>query len=339
MKATEFKIDKRRHRDATGVTFSFASSCLRCRLRAAVRVRTGKISRAADQARGAVLGRRRERHRRPPVGGEDDAPLGTVYVENQGGGGGTIGAVDVARSQPDGHTLFSRQHQHDGAQRHDHREAAVRSGKDFEPITILCVSATSIAVHPSVPAQEREGVPRLRQGQCRQAVLRLGRHRHDEPSVRRAVQADHRRHRHDAHPLQGRRPRHHRPGQRPYSDDVAEHHRTAPAAPQTGKIRILAVNAPRAPHGARRNPDRDRGRRAEHDRAAVPRDVRAGRNAAGGRRADRRGDAKALADAAYQKALGDLRLRVGAEFRTRPRRGATWPRKRRAGRRSSRRSA
>jgi len=78
------------------------------------------------------------------------APLGAVYVENQGGGGGTIGAMDVVRSAPDGHTLFL------GSTSTMVLNAMTNpklpyDPASFEPITILCVSSTSIAVHASVP--------------------------------------------------------------------------------------------------------------------------------------------------------------------------------------------
>ena len=116
--------------------------------------------------------------------------LGSVYVENQGGAGGTIAVVDVMRSQPDGHTVLLGSTSTMVLNTMTMSRLPYDPNKDFEPIYILCASATSIVVHASVPAKIGAGAHRLCQGQSRQAVLRLGRDRHHEPSVRRAVQAD-----------------------------------------------------------------------------------------------------------------------------------------------------
>ena len=77
--------------------------------------------------------------------------LGSVYIENQGGAGGAVGALAVARAQPDGYTLLLG-----GA------GALVLNPigmvkplydpiKDFEPIAMLAVPALTILVNPSVP--------------------------------------------------------------------------------------------------------------------------------------------------------------------------------------------
>ena len=79
--------------------------------------------------------------------------LGTVVIENQGGGGGTIGAADVARAQPDGYTVLL------GNTSTQVLNPAIMPSPPYDPasafvtISILANSAVSIAVHPSVPAK------------------------------------------------------------------------------------------------------------------------------------------------------------------------------------------
>ncbi len=79
-------------------------------------------------------------------------PLGTVYVENQGGAGGSIGALEVTRSTPDGYTLFLGSTSTLVLNPMTMSRLPYDPAK-FEPIVVLCVSATSIVVHPSVPAK------------------------------------------------------------------------------------------------------------------------------------------------------------------------------------------
>ena len=77
--------------------------------------------------------------------------FGSTYVENIGGGGGTIGAGAVARAAPDGYTLLFGTTSElvlspiIGPQSYDPTTS-------FEPIAIICESSASIVVNPSVPA-------------------------------------------------------------------------------------------------------------------------------------------------------------------------------------------
>src|SRR5262245_14692504 len=77
--------------------------------------------------------------------------LGTVVTEN--GGGGVIGATEVARAQPDGHTFLfgntSTQVLIPAIMAHPPYDPL----KDFVGIYILCNSPTSIVAHESVPAR------------------------------------------------------------------------------------------------------------------------------------------------------------------------------------------
>ena len=77
--------------------------------------------------------------------------VGTVVVENVGGGGGSIGANMAARAPADGYTMFL------GSTSElvllpIIKKQNYEPAKDFTPIAILSVSMGAIAVHPSVPA-------------------------------------------------------------------------------------------------------------------------------------------------------------------------------------------
>src|SRR3954447_7650651 len=79
--------------------------------------------------------------------------LGTVVVENMGGGGSSLGAAAVARAQADGHTILLG-----GTQTHVN-ETLLKSRplydpvKDLVPIAGVAAYFLGIAVHPSVPVQ------------------------------------------------------------------------------------------------------------------------------------------------------------------------------------------
>ncbi|MBI4292461.1 MAG: tripartite tricarboxylate transporter substrate binding protein [Betaproteobacteria bacterium] len=79
--------------------------------------------------------------------------LGTVVVENQGGAGGTIGAADVARAQPDGYPLLL------GNTSTQIINPMVMSGirydpvKAFVPVSVVATSAYLIVVSAAVPAK------------------------------------------------------------------------------------------------------------------------------------------------------------------------------------------
>jgi tripartite-type tricarboxylate transporter receptor subunit TctC len=79
--------------------------------------------------------------------------VGSVVVENIGGGGSSLGAAAVARAQPDGYTILLG-----GTQTHVN-EALLKSRplydpiKDLDPIAGVAANVLCIAVHPAVPAQ------------------------------------------------------------------------------------------------------------------------------------------------------------------------------------------
>src|SRR5947209_9183752 len=79
--------------------------------------------------------------------------LGTVVIENIGGGGSSLGALAVARAAADGYTILLG-----GTQTHVN-EALLKGRplydplKDLEPIAGVAAYYLGIAVHPSLPVQ------------------------------------------------------------------------------------------------------------------------------------------------------------------------------------------
>jgi tripartite-type tricarboxylate transporter receptor subunit TctC len=78
--------------------------------------------------------------------------LGTIVIENMGGGGSSLGAAAVARAKPDGYTILL------GGTLPHVNEALIKArplydpAKDLEPIAGIAVAVLALAVHPTIPA-------------------------------------------------------------------------------------------------------------------------------------------------------------------------------------------
>jgi tripartite-type tricarboxylate transporter receptor subunit TctC len=84
------------------------------------------------------------------------APLGTVVVENQGGGGGTIGAGTVAHAASDGYTLLFGDTSSQIIAPYLMSDPPYDTTKDFAPISMIAKSSTAIVIHPSLPVKNLE---------------------------------------------------------------------------------------------------------------------------------------------------------------------------------------
>jgi tripartite-type tricarboxylate transporter receptor subunit TctC len=80
-------------------------------------------------------------------------PLGTVYVENQGGAGGTLGVLEVKRADPDGHTILLGSASTMVLNEMTISNLGYDPRKDFVPVAIFCVTTTSIAVNAALPVK------------------------------------------------------------------------------------------------------------------------------------------------------------------------------------------
>jgi tripartite-type tricarboxylate transporter receptor subunit TctC len=79
------------------------------------------------------------------------AVLGTIVIDNRGGGGGIIGATDVARAQPDGYSILlgstSTQVLSPAAMERPPYDPV----KSFAGVSVFAFSSTSVVVNPALP--------------------------------------------------------------------------------------------------------------------------------------------------------------------------------------------
>lgn len=78
--------------------------------------------------------------------------LGAIYIDNQGGGGGILGATQVAKAAPDGYTLLMGNTSTQILNPLTMTKISYDAQTAFQPASMLCIATPTIVINPQVPA-------------------------------------------------------------------------------------------------------------------------------------------------------------------------------------------
>jgi len=79
-----------------------------------------------------------------------------VVVENRGGGGGSVGADNAAKSTPDGYTLLLGSIATHAVNPALYKQLPYDHIKDFAPVSLIGTVPNALVVHPSVPVKSMQ---------------------------------------------------------------------------------------------------------------------------------------------------------------------------------------